>query len=188
MDQPGNEYGDEIDSDGTETTIGDVERSVSVFVSIYQVYNENVNDLIGNGTKFLKNLQIRQDSRKNFYVENISQVLVKTPKDVFKLIKQALQNRTAASTGMNEMSSRSHLILQMTINQIDERDMSATVSKLNIVDLAGSERVKDSEVQGKNLIEAANINKSLFHLISVVNDLKEGKKPNYRNSSLTKLL
>lgn len=89
---------------------------------------------------------------------------------------------------MNELSSRSHLVLQMTVNQIDERDMSATVSKLNIVDLAGSERVKDSEVSGQQLLEAANINKSLFHLISVVNDLKEGKQPNYRNSALTKLL
>lgn len=114
--------------------------------------------------------------------------MVKSPKDVFTLIKKALSNRAAASTGMNELSSRSHLILQMTINQIDERDMSATVSKLNIVDLAGSERVKDSEVSGKQLLEAANINKSLFHLISVVNDLKEGKQPNYRNSALTKLL
>ena len=66
--------------------------------------------------------------------------MVKSPKDVFTLIKKALANRTAASTGMNELSSRSHLVLQMTINQIDERDMSATVSKLNIVDLAGSEK------------------------------------------------
>lgn len=66
--------------------------------------------------------------------------------------------------------------------------MSATISKLNIVDLAGSERVKDSAVTGQQLVEAANINKSLFHLIQVVNDLKNGKKPNYRNSALTKLL
>lgn len=113
---------------------------------------------------------------------------VHSPKDVLKLIKKALANRTAVATGMNEMSSRSHLILQLTINQIDERDMSATVSKLNIVDLAGSERVKDSEVSGQQLKEAAMINKSLFHLIQVVNDLKNGKKPNYRNSQLTKLL
>ena len=76
---------------------------------------------------------------------------------------------------MNELSSRSHLILQLTVSQIDKKSMSATVSKLNIVDLAGSERVKDSEVSGQQMIEAANINKSLFHLIQVVNDLKVGK-------------
>ena len=76
---------------------------------------------------------------------------------------------------MNELSSRSHLILQLTVSQIDKKLMSATVSKLNIVDLAGSERVKDSEVSGQQMIEAANINKSLFHLIQVVNDLKVGK-------------
>lgn len=58
----------EVDSDGTETTIGDVERNVSVFVSIYQIYNENVNDLIGKSGGALKNLQMRQDSRKKFYL------------------------------------------------------------------------------------------------------------------------
>lgn len=56
----------EIDSDGTETTIGDLERSVSIFVSIYQIYNENVNDLLR--TNSSANLQIRQDTRKNYYV------------------------------------------------------------------------------------------------------------------------
>ena len=38
------------------------------------------------------------------------------------------------------------------------------------------------------MTEAASINTSLFHLIQVVNDLKNGRKPNYRNSALTKLL
>jgi len=45
-----------------------VERNVSIFVSIYQIYNENVNDLIGKSGSTLKNLQMRQDSRKKFYL------------------------------------------------------------------------------------------------------------------------
>ena len=50
---------------------------------------------------------------------------------------------------MNEMSSRSHLILTLTVNTVDERDGSMTSAKLNLVDLAGSERVKDSMVSGQ---------------------------------------
>mmetsp|Transcript_1114 Transcript_1114/g.2044 ORF Transcript_1114/g.2044 Transcript_1114/m.2044 type:complete len:330 (-) Transcript_1114:1408-2397(-) len=92
---------------------------------------------------------------------------------------------------MNELSSRSHLIMTLTLNQIDERDMSVTSSKLNMVDLAGSERVKDSLVSGQQLKEACHINKSLFALSGVVNSLQaKGPKKNvsYRDSNLTKLL
>ena len=45
---------------------------------------------------------------------------------------------------MNEVSSRSHLIVTLTINSVDHSDMSVSSAKLNLVDLAGSERVKDS--------------------------------------------
>ena len=48
---------------------------------------------------------------------------------------------------MNEFSSRSHLIVTLTVNVADGRDESLTSSKLNLVDLAGSERVKQSEVE-----------------------------------------
>ena len=48
---------------------------------------------------------------------------------------------------MNEASSRSHMILTLTVNTID-RDGSLTSAKLNIVDLAGSERLKDSKSSG----------------------------------------
>ena len=45
---------------------------------------------------------------------------------------------------MNEVSSRSHLIVTLTVNTVDERDQSVSSAKLNLVDLAGSERIKDS--------------------------------------------
>ena len=48
----------EMDSQDTETTIGDIEQSVQVFVSIYQLYNENINDLISKNGK-MKNLNAR---------------------------------------------------------------------------------------------------------------------------------
>ena len=92
---------------------------------------------------------------------------------------------------MNELSSRSHLIMTLTVNRFDERDLSMTTAKLNMVDLAGSERVKDSGVSGEQLREAGYINKSLFTLASVVDSLqqtKTKKKVNYRDSKLTMLL
>lgn len=47
---------------------------------------------------------------------------------------------------MNELSSRSHMLLTFTVNIFDEKDLSVQTAKLNLVDLAGSERTKDSNV------------------------------------------
>lgn len=63
---------------------------------------------------------------------------------------------------------------------------------LNLVDLAGSERINQSGAEGERLVEAANINKSLFTLSRVIEALTEQKASNdhipYRDSKLTFLL
>ena len=114
-----------------------------VHIAVYQIYNENVNDLLGKNPNAI--MQVREDTKRgNFYVDNLTQVPVTSSQKVFKLLHKANQNRAAAGTNMNERSSRSHLILQITVTRPDPVDASLTVSKLSIVDLAGSERVKDS--------------------------------------------
>ena len=91
---------------------------------------------------------------------------------------------------MNDESSRSHLIMTLTLVDVNKRK-EFTGAKLNLVDLAGSERVKDSDAQGQALAEACHINSSLYNLAGVVDGLCKGKAKNlipYRNSKLTALL
>ena len=172
------------------TSISEITQSTSVFVSIVQIYNENVNDLLRNNSS--TSLKVGQDQSGRFYVKGLVEKEAKNPRDVFKLIKKANQNRASHGTNMNETSSRSHLILTVTVSVKDERDGSITCSKLNLVDLAGSERVKDSMVSGQQLKEAGYINKSLYTLAGVVDALQKGKdfkgQVNYRDSKLTLLL
>lgn len=66
---------------------------------------------------------------------------------------------------MNDMSSRSHAVFiiiveQMTTMQEDHIDPSRyiKVGKLNLVDLAGSERVRLTGATGKRLEESKKIN------------------------------
>lgn len=47
----------------------DIELSTSVFVSILQIYNENINDLLSKTVD--KNLQIRMDKQNQYYVQNL---------------------------------------------------------------------------------------------------------------------
>ena len=103
---------DDIDIDPVESEISieDIEMKTAVYMSVYQIYNENVNDLMSkNNSK--ANKKTRQDSKGGFYIEGLTQVRVKTPAEVFKLMKMANANRTSHATNMNELSSRSHLIL-----------------------------------------------------------------------------
>ena len=65
---------------------------------------------------------------------------------------------------MNSQSSRSHLLLQLTVESNNKITNVRSRGKLTLCDLAGSERVAKSEAEGQRLIEAAAINKSLTTL------------------------
>merc|ERR1719223_1418215 len=104
------------------------------------------------------------------------------------MLKKGNESRSTAATDMNEHGSRSHMVLTVDIstNTGDEEPTSGT---LYLVDLAGSERVRKSGVEGANLKEATQINKSLSALGNVMEalDRKAAHVP-YRDSKLTFLL
>merc|ERR1719456_558134 len=77
---------------------------------------------------------------------------------------------------MNDRSSRSHVILTISLQQRHtEADGSTRTlsARVNLVDLAGSERA-DLSADSKQLQEGAAINKSLSALGNVINALTEG--------------
>ena len=63
------------------------------------------------------------------------------------------ENRTVASTKMNQVSSRSHSVFRLEVMQ-KLTNGSEKRGILNLVDLAGSEKIKHSGVTGQNLEEA----------------------------------
>ena len=107
-----------------------------------------------------------------------------------KEMAKAQKKRASAATSMNDESSRSHLIMTLTVVEVTKK-REFIGAKLNMVDLAGSERAKDANTSGESLKEAAFINKSLFCLAGVVDALCKGKAKNlipYRDSKLTSIL
>lgn len=79
-------------------------------------------------------------------------------------------NRHVAATKMNAVSSRSHSIFMIRLEQaqqIDGKD-HIKVGLLNMVDLAGSERQSKTGAEGQRLKEAAAINLSLSTLGIVI--------------------
>ncbi|XP_073118814.1 kinesin-like protein KIN-12C isoform X2 [Henckelia pumila] len=160
--------------------------------SFLEIYNEQITDLL---EPLSTNLQLREDSKKGVYVENLTEHSVRTANEVLKLLQQGAANRKIAATHMNSESSRSHSVFTCIIESSWEKDSMVHLrfGRLNLVDLAGSERQKSSGAEGDRLKEAANINKSLSTLGMVIMslvDLANGKHRHvpYRDSRLTFLL
>merc|ERR1719359_2206327 len=108
------------------------------------------------------------------------------------LLHQANRHRTTESTGANEVSSRSHAVLQVAIEQRERTaDLVSEiqVGKLSMIDLAGSERASQTNNRGIRMIEGANINRSLLALGNCITALSSavGFVP-YRDSKMTRLL
>lgn len=134
-------------------------------------------------------LPIRFHPKKGSYVEGLSKHAVANYRDIQKLMNVGLANRTVAETQMNKISSRSHCIFTLYMNQYESADGTVTTSKINLIDLAGSERVNKTGVSGQRMQELKKINTSLSALGDVIAALAD--KANfvpYNNSILTTLL
>ena len=162
--------------------------------SFLQIYNESISDLLKPDKK---NLQIREDKKKGIYVDLLSEWAVRTPVDLYALLKKGGNLRATSSTYMNDVSSRSHAVFVITVEQMTTElnqgnKTQIKVGKLNLVDLAGSERIRITGTTGQQLEESKKINKSLSCLGNVINALTDKKNKNnyipYRDSKLTRLL
>ncbi|XP_055504622.1 kinesin-like protein KIFC3 isoform X4 [Leucoraja erinacea] len=178
---------------------------LSITVSMAEIYNETLRDLLGSDPQKTEDLTMRNllakdpsekleiklspDGSGQLYVPGLIQIRVQSVDDINKVFELGRVNRATDFTNVNEHSSRSHALLIVSVTGINLTSGARTVGKLNLVDLAGSERVGKSGAEGPRLREAQNINKSLLALGDVICALRS-KQPYipFRNSKLTYLL
>eukprot|EP00668_Euglena_longa_P019820 GGOE01024634.1.p1 GENE.GGOE01024634.1~~GGOE01024634.1.p1 ORF type:complete len:1092 (+),score=202.55 GGOE01024634.1:64-3339(+) len=167
------------------------ELDVQVSVSYLEIYNETIRDLLVPDSR---TLNLREDPAQGAVVSGLTWCVVGNAESVIKLMEEGRERRVQASTLANEVSSRSHAVLQVQIKtQEKEPDIHAQVreARLSLVDLAGSERAAMCENEGVRLKEGANINRSLLALGNCINALAAKKKAQhipYRDSKLTRML
>jgi len=162
-----------------------------VRASYLQIYNEGISDLL---KPEKSSLQIREDKKKGVFVESLSEWAVRNPADIYTLLQRGASCRATASTKMNDVSSRSHAVFMIVVEQLtilsgknNEQMTQIKVGKLNLVDLAGSERIRVTGAMGKQLEESKNINKSLSALGNVIYALTDKKTRShipYRDSKV----
>lgn len=92
------------------------------------------------------------------------------------------------ATRTNEVSSRSHAIVQFQLKRFLEKG-KVQESKMFLIDLAGNEKSHNN--LNKRFVEGVNINKSLLTLGKCISILAEQKKNAFvpfRDSKLTRIL
>eukprot|EP00970_Alexandrium_tamarense_P008549 scaffold1626_cov178-Alexandrium_tamarense.AAC.17 len=191
----------------------ETERVFLVRVSFIEIYNEEVRDLLVSGGDD-GTLSVREDPRRGVFV-NSNETIVTGLDSLLSVLFAGEKNRSVASTGMNERSSRSHTIFRITVESRsksdgenddddgsgDEEEMedarmsdntaagAVRVSTLNLVDLAGSESVRHTGNTGERQKEGGKINQSLLTLSRVIGSLGQNATHiNFRDSKLTRIL
>lgn len=167
----------------------------NVYVSFMEVYNEQVYDLMESTGKVLS---VREDQERGVVVvAGLTEQKVECAESVLALLQHGNRNRKTEATMANQVSSRSHAVLQLVVRHGTRSPSGGEIcaeSTLSMIDLAGSERASATANRGSRLQEGANINKSLLALANCINALAvntgSAKRINvkYRDSKLTHLL
>lgn len=116
-------------------------KQYEVLVSMLEIYNEKVQDLLIPVNKRSKEgLKVREHKIYGIYVEGLS----KHPVDTYEAIQSWMDlgntHRSVAATEMNANSSRAHTIISIEFKQkeIFNNEPCEKFSVINLVDLAGS--------------------------------------------------
>jgi len=121
-------------------------------------------------------------------IDGAFEAVAQNAKEIRKLIGRAWKNRSTEKTDANAVSSRSHMLLRTRI-VIKKTDGAQVQSRLTFGDLAGSEKTKYSNVRGRQMKQAQDINKQLFVLRQCVDAILNGRgRIPYPDACLTKVL
>jgi kinesin family protein 3/17 len=162
----------------------------SMNISMLEIYQEKVYDLLSTSKE---KLSIR-DGNGNVEVAKLSTHSISLAKEAVKLMDIASAKRHKSSTGLNTVSSRSHAVYTVTLEQTSiATDEQLSVSSFYLVDLAGAERGNRTKATAVQQQEANSINVSLMKLWRCLQGMRKSKGSvtdiiPFRESKLTHLL
>ncbi|KAL0451150.1 UNVERIFIED_CONTAM: Kinesin-like protein KIN-10B [Sesamum latifolium] len=158
-----------------------------IAISYYEIYLDKCYDLLEPKEK---EIMVWNDKDGQMHLKGLAQIEVDSMAKFHEVFSSALQRRKVAHTGLNDVSSRSHAVLVVTISTPSHDVVdNAVTGKLNLIDLAGNEDNRRTCNEGIRLQESAKINQSLFALSNVIYALNNNKpRIPYRESKLTRIL
>lgn len=164
------------------TVACDPAAEYAVVLSMYEVYNDRIFDLLTPPVRSAATKEYRrrpllfkstEASPERKVVAGLRKVVCGSLPQALMVLEAGLHERRVAGTGSNSVSSRSHGFICVEVKKRArgggagrhvDREAPWSGSTLTIVDLAGSERARDAKTAGATLAEAGKINESLMYL------------------------
>ncbi|KAF4587851.1 Kinesin-like protein [Ophiocordyceps camponoti-floridani] len=195
----------QIPAIGNQHVNFDKTASYVIVVSMYEVHNDRIYDLLTPASRsaatkdfrrrplLFKSTELSPDRK---VVAGLRKVVCTNLEEAIMVLEAGLVERRVAGTGSNSVSSRSHgfFCFEVRKRSLGQRAGLWRGSRLTIVDMAGSERAREAKTAGATLVEAGKINESLMYLgqcLQTQTDAGTSAKPNvvpYRQCKLTELL
>lgn len=149
-----------------------------VLVSMYEVYNDRIFDLLTPPVQSAATKEFRRRpllfkptelSPDRKVVAGLRKIVCCSLNQALMVIEAGLHERRVAGTSSNSVSSRSHGFFSIEVKKRKKTNSKRiqypwSGNALTIVDLAGSERARDAKTAGATLAEAGKINESLMYL------------------------
>jgi hypothetical protein len=115
------------------------EREFFLRIAYMEIYNEEINDLLGGSASLAdgkkdkdsswQNLKIlRNDPVKGAVIEHLTEIVVTSADQALEVLRDGEKSRQVAGTSMNTRSSRSHLMFRLAIES--SRNPSSSSSNL----------------------------------------------------------
>ena len=155
----------------------DPSAEYAVVISMYEVYNDRIFDLLTPPIKSAATKEYRrrpllfkptENSPDRKVVAGLRKVVCGNLNQALMVLEAGLYERRVTGTGSNSVSSRSHGFFSIEVKKCAKGNRRAQAglssSAFTIVDLAGSERARDAKTAGATLAEAGKINESLMYL------------------------
>lgn len=157
----------------------DPSSEYAVLISMYEVYNDRIFDLLTPPIKSAATKEYRrrpllfkstEASPDRKVVAGLRKVICGSLHQALMVLEAGLHERRVAGTGSNSVSSRSHGFFCVEVKKRAKGrgrhggETPWSGSTLTVVDLAGSERARDAKTAGATLAEAGKINESLMYL------------------------
>lgn len=159
-----------------------------VRVSYLEIYNEHLNDLLSPNTPS-EDIKLREDALRGVRAYGLKEVLVSSPAQLLDVVQRGDACRRTEGTEFNARSSRSHAVVQISVEGSSSPLSPPISATLYLCDLAGSERAADNDERRK---EGSFINKSLLTLALIIGRLSDQSTGSshlpFRDSKLTRLL
>lgn len=106
-----------------------------IAVSYYEIYLDRCYDLLDPKEK---EIVILDDKDGQMHLKGLAQIEVNSIEKFHEIFNSALHRRKSACTGLNDVSSRSHGVLVITVSTPSQESAKSNVTgKLNLIDLAG---------------------------------------------------